>query len=224
MAEAAVGPLVNPGIFNSDDPRGSEYAANQSALEHQYETTLAGDKETLQDNRTSAAYQRSLIAKQEPLSYKANEAKSNAEGLLESGVNAGRRGNLAADFISKGTSVSQKMTQAEARRIAADNIARESEQSGTAKNLASYNNDKLKWEAEHPPVAPAPAEPNPNATNVPGLEITKPGGTAQAPSKSLFGGRSIVNPGSANSYIVAANGQRYPNTEWNRDHPQQMRK
>jgi hypothetical protein len=157
MAEA--GPLVNPGIFNANDPRGSEFAANQAALEHQYGTTLAGDQETLQNERTNAAYQRSLIAKQEPISFKANEARANTEGLLESGVNAGRRGNIQADFVSKGTSVSQKMTQAEARRLAADNIARESEQTGTSKNIAAYQNDKLKWEEEHPPLPPPEAAP-----------------------------------------------------------------
>lgn len=162
MAEAA--PLVNPGVFNQNDPRGAEFAANQAAYEHALGTTLAGDTETLQNERTNAAYQRSLIAKQEPLSFRANENKANAEGLLESGVNAGRRGNLQADFISKGTSVSQKMTQAEARRLASDNIARESEQSDSAKNLAAYNNDKLRWEQEHPVVAPEPAVAAPTAS------------------------------------------------------------
>lgn len=153
MAES---PLVNPTVFGGNDPRGSEYAANQAALEHQYETTLAGDKETLQNNRTNAAYQRSLIAQQEPNSYKANQQRANSEGLLESGVNAGRRGNLQAGFVNQGTSISQKMTQAEARRTAADNIAREGESDATNKNLAAYNNDKLRWEAEHP-VVPPPA-------------------------------------------------------------------
>ncbi len=221
MAES---PLVNPGVFNGNDPRGSEYAANQSALEHQYETTLAGDKETLQDNRTNSEYQRSLIAKQEPLSYKANEQKNNAEGLLESGVNAGRRGNIQADFVSKGTSINQKMTQAEARRVAADNIARESEQSGTAKNLAGYTNDKLKWEAEHPP--PPPPEPAASTPAAPGAAPTAAPvvvkSTPQPTSSSISGGRTLVGSG-ASSYIIAKDGTHYPNTEWNRNNPTHMR-
>lgn len=42
-------------------------------------------------------------------------------------------------------------------------------------------------------------------------------------SKALFGGRTIVHPNEPDSYIVSAKGQHCPNTEWNRDHPREMR-
>lgn len=55
-------------------------------------------------------------------------------------------------------------------------------------------------------------------------------GTTQAASttvsnltKALFGGRTIVHPNEPDSYIVAASGSHCPNSEWNRDHPKQMR-
>lgn len=98
----ALAPPTNPAeAFGAGDPRNAKYFENIAALEHAYNTTLANDKEALSNDQTNAQYQQSLLSKAEPGAYHANQHKANAEGLLESGVNAERRGTIASQYAQK---------------------------------------------------------------------------------------------------------------------------
>lgn len=76
----------------------------------------------------------------------------------------------------------------------------------------------------------SPGTTDSGANNTGGSPTNHTVGATQAAStavsnitKALFGGRQIVHPNEPDSYIVSAKGQHCPNTEWNRDHPKQMR-
>jgi hypothetical protein len=109
-------PPTNPAeAFGAGDPRNAKYFENLAALEHAYNTTLADDKETLSNDQTNAQYQQSLLTKAEPVAYRNNQHKANAGGILESGVNAERRGTIATQYAQKRYTVQHGLQEDEGK-------------------------------------------------------------------------------------------------------------
>jgi hypothetical protein len=127
MAEAA--PTATGG-FGEGDPRNAQYFQTLASLNHQYNTTLANDKETLSNAESNANYQRGLLGQKEPLSYKANQHRSNAGGLLESGVNAERRGTIGAEYSNRRGAIAQALQKTQGSVSKADQGALENRQLG----------------------------------------------------------------------------------------------
>src|SRR5580692_6928612 len=109
-------PPTNPAeAFPAGDPRNAQYFQTLAALEHAYNTTLAGDKEALTNDKSNSEYQQTLLTKAEPGTYKTNQAKANAGGILESGVNAGRRGTIATQYAQKRYTVQHGLQENEGK-------------------------------------------------------------------------------------------------------------
>lgn len=126
-------PPTNPAeAFGAGDPRNAQYFQTLASLEHQYNTTLAGDKQKLSDSRSNAVYQQGLLGEKEPGSYKANEHRANAGGLLESGVNAERRGTIGQEYANKRFGVSHGLQETEGSISQNDQSAKEGLESGRA--------------------------------------------------------------------------------------------
>src|SRR5207302_1526998 len=98
---AAAAPTNPAAAFPAGDPRNALYAQNLAALEHQYTTANAGIEEGLKNARSNAEFSQRQTGPQETLGYQANQSKANNEGLLTSGINAQRRGTLAANYANK---------------------------------------------------------------------------------------------------------------------------
>jgi hypothetical protein len=243
----ALAPAPTPFASAPTFPGNAEYQANVAALEHQYQTELAGDQEAMKDDWRNATYQRALMGKGEPNALQTNEEKENKAGLLESGVNANRRAQIATAYGQKRAGLTLKIGEQENDTAHKEKVQGENTTNKLGQLVANAT-EKRKAEFEASPArepnagAEAPVKAPVNAggtvTNVgtagaggvvPYTEKS-PAGTVKVgeppppPSKPLFGERAIVNPGTAQSYILAANGEHYPNTEWNRGHPKQMRK
>lgn len=189
------------------DPKYGELVQQEN---HALETSLRGDKETFNNASTNAAYQRSLINKQEPLSFKANEGKANSEGLLESGVNAQRRGTLLSGFVDKGNQIARNMEVSRTREAASERVQKENwEDKIKNEGIAATERGK-RWALENPPAVPAaPAAPGSAPANPGGVRtVTGPPGAGGVPSytETLPGGGFVrVGPGVAR----AAAAKRY---------------
>ena len=65
--------------------------------------------------RANTQYGQGLLSQQEPGTYRANQARANAGGILESGINARNRGNIASNYANKRFSLSKGLKENEGR-------------------------------------------------------------------------------------------------------------
>lgn len=134
--------------FPEGDPRNATYFQNLAALEHQYNTTLAGDEEALRGAKTNAEYQTNLLAKQEPIGLESLRSRANSEGLLHSGVLAVRAGALQSSYAAKRFAVTSKLqdTEGKVQRLEQGARARRegTEATDTQKALSENYNSLLK--------------------------------------------------------------------------------
>jgi hypothetical protein len=106
--------MADPGsAFPAGDPRNAFYAENLAALEHQRGREKAGSEEGLSQARSKATYRQGLLGQAEPGTYKVNQERANSGGVLESGINAKRRGGIAADYANKRYQVTQGLKEYE---------------------------------------------------------------------------------------------------------------
>lgn len=146
--------------FPAGDPRNAQYFENIAALKHAEETTLARNSETEARAKAAATYQEGQYTKAEPLSYRANQFRSNNEGLLESGVNAGRRGNIATDYAGKRYAVQTGLKGTQERIARSNKEAREGRETGEARAGTNAQVEAKRWLEEHPnPASTGPTLP-----------------------------------------------------------------
>jgi hypothetical protein len=178
----ALAPPTNPSeAFGAGDPRNAKYFENLAALEHAYNTTLAGDQETLANDKTNAEYQQGLLTKAEPGTYKANQAKANAGGILESGVNAGRRGTIASQYGQKRYTITHGLQENEGRLRKADETAKYTYESGRGKAANEALSEGYKALLEQQPNESAPKAPTPPAQQQAINQGVKPGAGGVVP-------------------------------------------
>jgi hypothetical protein len=171
MAAAAAPPPTNPAAaFAAGDPRNAEYGENIAALEHAYNTTLAGDAETLGDAKSNAAYQRSLIGQAEPGGYRSEADKASSGGILESGVNAQNRATLASKYADQRFKVAKSLQETTDKVNKANANAEYTLNSGKSKAATKALGEGYKELLANAPNEEAPAAPptptNPGATRV----------------------------------------------------------
>ncbi len=142
----AAAPPTNPAAaFPEGDPRNAQYGETLAALLKQREDAKAELIKGRGENQANAAYSESQLTQNEPNTYRANTHRANAGGILESGINAQRRGGIATDYANKRFNVQRGLTQAE-NRINRQNTAAEERYSGGAATAATtalnagYNN------------------------------------------------------------------------------------
>lgn len=142
------------------------YQENVAALEHAYNTTLAGDQQTLKDDWMNASYQRTLMGKGEVLAEQSNEHKANAGGILESGINAGRRANIQTGYANKRAAITNKVGEAEGKIKLGEQRAHEETEGKINKEITNAT-EKQKAELEkgeaREPEATAALGPHPGA-------------------------------------------------------------
>jgi hypothetical protein len=213
-AAAAPTPPTNPAsAFPSGDPRNAEYGETVAAAEHAYNTTLAGDKETLSDSTSNAAYQRSLMGLAEPAGYRTEANRASAGGILESGINAQNRGSLTSKYAESRFKVTKGLQEA-TDRYNKDNANAEYERNAKLSKASTTALGKG-YEAllKEGPDEQAPAAPtNPGAirTNYP--NVVDPGGVA-AHSETLPNGNfvRVGAPPPAQPQVRAEAAKRYLN-------------
>lgn len=204
----AAAPPTNPAeAFGAGDPRNAAYFQTLASLEHQYNTTLAGDKEQLGNSKTNATYQQGLLGQAEPRSYQANQHRANAGGLLESGVNAERRGTIGADYANKRFNITHGLQETEGRISRSEQEAQERRDQGkaAAANTALSEGYKSLLEREpNEPVAPTAAV-NPGGVRT--IEgPAGPGGVVPYSEKTLGGSVRVgaARKAAATSYLAKA--------------------
>jgi hypothetical protein len=205
----AAAPPTNPAeAFGAGDPRNAQYFQTLASLEHQYNTTLAGDKEKLASSRSNALYQQGLLGEKEPGSYKANEHRANAGGLLESGVNAERRGTIGQEYANKRFGVSHGLQETEGSITANEQSAKESLESGRANAANTALSEGYKALLEREPNDTAAAS---RAANPGGVRTVEgpagPGGVVPYSEKTPGG--SVKVGGVARPQIRATAANRY---------------
>lgn len=209
----AAAPPTNPAeAFGAGDPRNAQYFQTLASLEHQYNTTLAGDKQKLASSRSNALYQQGLIGEREPGSYKANEHRANAGGLLESGVNAERRGTIGQEYANKRFGVSHGLQETEGSLSQNDQSAKDDLEAGRANAANTALSEGYKALLEREPNETARAA-NPGAVRtvegpagaggvVPYSERT-PGGSVKVGGVA----RPQIRAVAANRYLTKAKGR-----------------
>lgn len=91
--------------FGPGDPRNAFYAENIAALEHSRGRESGRYQEGLSQHRANATLRQAQYGEAEPGTYKINQERSARGGLSESGVNAKRRGGIAAEYANKRAAV-----------------------------------------------------------------------------------------------------------------------
>lgn len=199
----AATPPTNPAeAFGAGDPRNAAYFQTLANLEHQYNTTLAGDKERLQNSRTNATYQQGLIGQREPGSYKANSHRANAGGILESGVNAERRGTIGQEYANKRYGVTHGLQETEGSISRNEQGAKERLELGKsgAANTALMEGYKSLLEREPNEQVQAPPQAIPNTAASPGVSV------ARITAQPNTGG---VRRAAGNKYLAKAKARRF---------------
>src|ERR1700742_3730842 len=149
---------TNPGeAFGPGDPRNAAYFQNLAALEHAYQTTLANDKTALANAKTNSEYSQSQLTKAEPGSYSNNQHRANAGGLLESGINAERRGGIASNYANKRFGITHGLQETEGRLQRNDQAAKERKEAGEASAASTALGEGYKALLEQQPTEPAQA-------------------------------------------------------------------
>lgn len=193
-------PPTNPAeAFGAGDPRNAAYFQTLASLEHQYNTTLAGYKETLQNSRTNATYQQGQLTQQEPRAYQANRHRANAGGVLESGVNAERRGTIGADYANKRYGVTHGLQETEGRVSRGEQGAKETydqRRAGAANNALTEGYKALLEREPNERVAQA----IPNTAATPGVSV------ARITAQPNTGG---VRRAAGNKYLARAKARRF---------------
>lgn len=151
-------PPTNPAAaFGEGDPRNAKYFETLANLEHQYQTSLGSSKEARTNARANALYNRGLIGQREPQSYKANTHRANAGGLLESGVNAERRGTIGQEYANKRFSVVKGLQEREGSLSAGEQRALEDRELGRGNAATSALGEGYKALMEQQLMTPEPA-------------------------------------------------------------------
>ncbi len=165
-------------------PTDAIYYREKAALEFGEKKKLAGIEEGEKGARAGATRQEGAMGRQEPWTYKQNQWSANRGGLLESGINAQRRGRIGADYAAKRAAVQEGLQQNEGR------FARERkeapEQRGLQEGLglsAAEERYKQRLLQESPTTAEEPAAPA-GMTVVNGLTV--PTGTRTVKAAARF--------------------------------------
>lgn len=183
MAEAA------PTPFPEGDPRNAKYFENLAALEHGYQKSLAEGAETRANARTNAEYATGQIAKAEPEGFRNLRNRANSEGLLQSGVLAGRTGTLASSYGARRYAITHGLQEREGRISRGEQAAKERFELGRS-GAATRALEEGK----------ATALANPGARTVTGP--AGPGGVVPYTEKTA-GGSVRVGPGAPTAVVKA---------------------
>lgn len=148
--------MADTSPFPAGDPRNAAYYENIAALKHAEETTLARGGEERARATAAATYNEGQLSKAEPLSYRANQYRANNEGLLESGVNAGRRGGIATNYAGKRFAVARGLKETTERIARGEAAAKEARATGEARAATNASIEGKRYLEEHPNTAAQP--------------------------------------------------------------------
>jgi hypothetical protein len=169
MADAP--PPASP--FPTGDPRTAEYNETLATLLHQRENSLATDNASRGETQTAYKYGISQYDAAEPKALTAEQNQANSQGLLESGINAQRRGGILADYVGKRGNLLTKEQQSEGRISRADQEARERYDLGVK---GAGNRALEKYKAEQIALGPNEVPPPPQAPPEPRAGVVGPHG------------------------------------------------
>jgi hypothetical protein len=162
--------------FPAGDPRSATYNEELGALLHQREIALSSDKASREEAQTGYKYGLSQYNAAEPKALTTEQNLANSQGLLESGINAQRRGGILADYVGKRGNLLTKEQQTEARLSRAEEGSREAYNQGVKstanKALERYKAEQLALAPNEAPAPPqAPPEPRAGVVNARGEQV-----------------------------------------------------
>lgn len=160
-------------IFSAGDPRNAVYNETLAGIGLAEETTLSGIREGLASRERGFGEAEEAQKRSEPGAYKAIDNRSNREGLLESGFEAGRTTRQEADFAAKRLARMEAEKEARTGAIKAEEVARKKgalERGGAAKTAEG---EAYKERLEHP--TPGTAYPIPPGQQLAIAEGVPPG-------------------------------------------------
>jgi hypothetical protein len=171
-------------------PLSALYWSTAAELAHQYEHTLASDQEASTDDKADYVAAQNKLDFAQPLAQTNIRNRANEEGLLTSGIDAQRAGQQQANFTREAAEQTLKAQQDQNKITRGESEAGETyvdKMNTNAANAVKVAAEEARENAEKAPTLGAPAEPGPSsipsapkgATNVPGLTVKNPGGTAQ---------------------------------------------
>ena len=192
------------------DPRDATYYANEAAAEHIKGRIEGEDKYGRENAESQYGYGESQVAKARPLALRADINKANTEGLLQSGQEAQRRGQVLTGFLGKEHALGETRRNAVEGFNRKDATARESFTDAMATQLAAaQERAKANLVANPPAEPPAPlgvAPTNPATPVNAGGTVTVAGGTRTeklpgggfvrtgAPAVRRAAARKVANP------------------------------
>lgn len=135
------------------------YNSELSALQHQLEAGLAGYQAQRGEAEGSYKFGVSKLNEAEPRALTAEQNKSNTEGLLESGINAQRRGTIQAGYTRNRGELGSKEQDTLNRLARGEQNARETYNLDVNKAGAGAQERYLTNQINLAPNEPAPATP-----------------------------------------------------------------
>ncbi len=187
------------------------YTREAARYEHQLNTTLAGDKETLGNLNSSYAYNNSLLTQQEPLRYAANSYKGVNEGIAQSGIQAGRRGQIGANFLNQRTKLTTGLQEAKGRLARSEQGSREDYNEKIATQIrAAEERAKNKLVASEPQAEPTYPIPPAQAAAIKAGVPAGPGGVVPYESAKVRVGPRPAKPAPPPAKYIPGGGFRNP--------------
>ena len=156
------------------------YNTELATLQHQLEAGLAGFQAQRGEAEGSYKFALSKMGENEPRALTAEQNKANTEGLLESGINAQRRGQLLAGFTRERGELGSKEQNELSRLARGEQNARESYNLGVNRAGATaqerYLTNQINLAPSEPPAATPAARPAPPKGGWGGIGKTVTGG------------------------------------------------
>jgi hypothetical protein len=154
-------PAASPVAVPAND-QNAKYFETIGKLAYQENKASSEYGRQLGTDRANSQYRQGLLSQQEPGSYRTNQARANAGGILESGINARNRGGIATNYANKRFSLGQGLKEQEGGL--ARNLAKEQEANQEGQHragLTALEEGKANLLATNPqtPVAPKPKAP-----------------------------------------------------------------
>ena len=151
MAEAPT-QFMSP--FQPGSPQGAQYWQAAGQIEHSYENQVGNIKEQEGVQKAKAAYTEGENAKALGGQLQANEERANRGGILESGINASRRGRLGAGYTATQFRTQQGLQENLRQDIKAQQAALE----GRNEKMANLNFQALSDAEKKAAETQSPAE------------------------------------------------------------------
>jgi hypothetical protein len=151
-----------PAPFPEGDPRNAKYFENLAALEHSKGKTEAEDKRGREETESQYKYNTEQLQGNERNAVRGNMNTANSQGLLQSGLLAGRQAQTQVQYGQKEHALSESRRQAVERYNRQDQSAREGYERARTGALTKAEIEARNSLLANPPAPPPPPpEPGP---------------------------------------------------------------